>query len=280
MKIDGLFESMAEASEKKAEASENDYINEAGLLCCGKCHTPKQMEIEYNGKKFKPVVMCKCEQEKADKEEAERVQRQKVMETNRLRNMGFPDAEMRNCTFEKDDRTNEKLSSVAHKYVDNFSIMLKRGKGLLLFGNVGSGKTFIASCIANALIDEGYPCLVTNFARLTNTLSGLYEGKQAYIDSLNEFSLIVIDDLASERDTEYMNEIVMNIIDARYRSGLPVIITTNLTADEIKNPAEIRKQRIYSRLLEMCVPVEVKGTDRRKERLKEDYKEMKELLGL
>ena len=123
-------------------------------------------------------------------------------------------------------------------------------------------------------------CLVTNFARLTNTISGMYEGKQEYIDGLDRFDLIVIDDLASERDTEFMGEIVQNIIDARYRTGKPLIVTTNLTSDDLKNPAEIRKQRIYSRLFEMCVPVEVKGTDRRKEKLKQDYKSMEDLLGL
>ena len=122
--------------------------------------------------------------------------------------------------------------------------------------------------------------MVTNFARLVNTISGMYGGKQEYIDGLNQFDLLVIDDLASERDTEYMGEIVQNIIDARYRSGLPLIVTTNLTSEELKFPAEIRKQRIYSRLFEMCVPVEVTGTDRRRQKLINEYDEIGNLLGL
>lgn len=158
--------------------------------------------------------------------------------------------------------------------------MRERGKGLLFFGTVGTGKTFHAACIANALIDKGYPCLVTNFARLVNTLQGMYEGKQQYIDSLNKFDLLVLDDLAAERDTDYMNEIVQNIVDSRYRAGLPTIVTTNLTADELKNPADIRKARTYSRLLEMTFPVEVKGADRRKAKLASDYNEFSDLLGL
>ena len=119
---------------------------------------------------------------------------------------------------------------------------------------------------------------MTNFARLTNVISGMYEGKQEYLDRLNEYDLMVIDDLASERNTEYMGEIVQNIIDSRYRSGLPLIITTNLTADELKHPADIRKERVYSRLFEMCIPIEVKYQDRRKNRLKAEYEPLMALL--
>jgi DNA replication protein DnaC len=189
----------------------------------------------------------------------------------------FPTA---NWTFKNDDGKNPKLSEAMKNYVNNFTDFKKEGKGLLLFGTVGTGKTYLAACIANSLIDKDYRVLMTNFARLCNTISGMYDGKQEYIDGLSKFDLLVIDDLASERDTEFMAEIVHNIIDSSYRSGKPLIVTTNLAAEELKNPAEIRKQRIYSRLFEMCLPVEVKGADRRKQKLKDDYKELEDLLDL
>lgn len=151
-----------------------------------------------------------------------------------MRSMGFPESEMHRWTFAADDGADPKTTGIAKRYVEKFDLMKERGKGLLFFGSVGTGKTFHAACIANALIDRGYPCLVTNFARLVNTLSGMYEGKQQYIDSLNKFDLLVLDDLAAERDTEYMNEIIQNIVDSRYRAGLPTIVTTNLTANELK----------------------------------------------
>jgi DNA replication protein DnaC len=232
------------------------------------------------GAERKPFCLCKCAAAARDAEEAEYRRREKLQAIQRLRHVGFPDVEMTRWTFDNDDGTNEKLSTAARNYVANFAEMKKRGKGLLLFGKVGAGKTFASACIANALIDSGVPCLVTNFARLVNTISGMYDGKQDYIDSLNRFDLLVIDDLASERDTEYMGEIVQNIIDSRYRAGLPLIVTTNLTAEELKHPQEIRKQRIYSRLFEMCVPVEVKHRDRRKDKLIADYDELNALLGL
>lgn len=277
--MEQFVDSLIKKASETIRAEEGDYYKD-GLLYCGKCNTKKQTRIEVFGKIKTPYCLCKCEKEKKDREEEQRQLIEQQRKIENLKRMGFPDSEMQKWTFSKDDGKNNKISTVAHNYVDNFSEMWKKGKGLLLYGNVGTGKTFISACIANALINKGYPCLVTNFARLTNTISGMYDGKQQYIDGLDKFSLLVIDDLASERDTEYMGEIVQNIIDARYRSGQPLIVTTNLTADELKHPAEMRKQRIYSRLLEMCVPIEVKGTDRRKEKLKEDYKEMEQLLGL
>lgn len=280
MDLDGVMNSIEQVAANNIRKNDGDYLNENGLLMCGKCHTPKQVEVEVFGKKRTPMCLCKCEKEKRDAEEAERKRIEFMQTVQCLRSMGFPDSEMKRWTFEKDDGTNEKISTVARNYVENFREMLKEGKGLLFFGTVGTGKTFISACIANALIDKGYSCLVTNFARLINTVSGMYEGKQEYLDSLDKFALLVIDDLASERDTEFMSETVQNIIDARYRAGKPLIVTTNLTAEELKHPAEIRKQRIYSRLFEMCIPIEVVGMDRRRTKLREDKKKFDKLLGL
>lgn len=278
-----IFTGMLETIETKAaesiKANEGDYEVD-GILYCGHCNTPKQTVVQLFGRTMKPFCLCKCETEKRDKEKAEWERQQQRIRIESMRRDGFPDAEMQKWTFANDDHKNPKISQIAHKYVENFDVMRKKGKGLLLFGSVGTGKTFISACIANALIDQGYSCMVTNFARLTNTIQGMFDGKQDYLDRLNRFSLLVIDDLGSERDTEFMGEIVQNIIDGRSRAGLPLIITTNLSSEELKNPSDIRRQRIYSRLFELCVPVEVKGVDRRREKLKTEHDEFKELLGL
>lgn len=261
------------------QRNEGDYEKD-GLLYCGKCHTQKQARVNILGVEHKPMCMCKCESERYEQEKREAEQRSKIQRLETLRKEGFPDADLEKCTFESDDGANEKIIKIAKKYVDNFAEMKRRNKGLLLYGGVGTGKTFVAACIANALITKGIPCLVTNFSRLINTIQGQRDNRQEYIDSLCQFDLLVIDDLAAERDTEYMQETVMNIIDSRYRSGLPLIVTTNLTVNQIKNPEDIRKSRIYSRLMGMCIPIEVQGTDRRKTKLRDDYKEIGEMLGI
>lgn len=261
------------------KAEPEDYVRD-GLLYCGKCHTPKQTRVEFMGEIRTPYCLCKCAAEKWDAEKAAWDDRQRADRIAQLRRVGFPDSELARCTFDEDDGKSQRLSTVARRYVENFDEMCRRGKGLLFFGEVDGGKTFAAACIANALIDQGRPCLMTNFARLVNTLGGMFDGRQAYIDGLSRFDLLVIDDLASERNTEFMGEVIHNVIDARYRSRKPLIVTTNLTADELKNPQGVGRQRVYTRLFEMCVPVEVKGVGRRKRKLTEDYTDLKDILGL
>ena len=277
-----LIETMASKASQDSHYEEGDYLSENGLLMCGKCHTPKQCRFTatWDGKEKTPYTLCDCARAHRDAEEQARQAQNLHIEVNRLRKLGFPDNEMAEWTFAHDDGTDPKTTSIAHKYVDNFSEMKKRGKGLLLYGPVGTGKTHAAACIANELINQGHPCLVTNFARITNTLQGMFDGKQRYLDDLNRLDLLVIDDLAAERDTSYMNEMIFNIIDSRYRNGKPLIVTSNLTQAELTAPCSVDKERIYSRLLEMCVPVEVKGADRREKKLQDDSADMKRLLGL
>ena len=275
--MQGLLDGIAKATAASNPILEGDYVKD-GLWYCGKCNTPKQCAVNFLGVVKFPFCLCKCEKEKRDLAEQEVKRLEELRRISETRKLGFPDDEMATWTFDKDDGANPEIMKIARNYVANFGKMQQRNKGLLLFGTVGTGKTFAACCIANALIDKGYSALVTNFARLANTLQGLREDRQDYIDKLNAVNLLVIDDLAAERQTEYMQETVFNIIDSRYRSGRPLIITTNLTADELKNPADISRKRIYSRLFEVCIPFEVKGMDRRAESLKREYGEFRELL--
>lgn len=271
------------AIEQRATAAikteDGDYMKD-GLLHCGKCNTPKQCVVELFGMIRKPPCLCKCAKEARDAEDAARRQREFADTVKRYRSIGFPESEMAQWNFAADDGSNPKMTAAMQNYVQHFDTFHTQGKGLLLFGNVGSGKTFLAACVANAMIDKGVPCLVTNFARIANTVQGLFEGRQEYYDSLNRFPLLVLDDLSAERKTEYMQEIVFNVIDARYRAKLPLIITTNLTREQLMHPEDVTYQRIYSRLFEMCTPIEIAGADRRHAALKNDIAATKQLLGL
>jgi DNA replication protein DnaC len=279
MDISSAIDGIERAAAERIRAVEGDYY-EDGLLMCGKCHTKKQTRVTILGVERTPFCICKCEVERRDREEAERKRIEFEQTVKKLRKAGFPESDMEHWTFANADGSNERIMTAAKNYVANFNEFRKSGKGLLLFGTVGTGKTYAAACIANAMIDKGYPVLMTNFARIANTVSGMWEGKQEYYDSLNRFPLLILDDLATERNTEYMQEIVFAVIDARCRAVLPLIVTTNLTSEELKHPSDISYQRTFSRLLEMTVPVEVKGKDKRLEKLRADIQPMKDLLGL
>ena len=93
---------------------------------------------------------------------------------------------------------------------------------------------------------------------ILNKLTDMYAGdRNAYIDSFNRYQLMIIDDLGIERNSEFAREQVFSVIDSRYRSQLPMIVTTNLTVDELMDPADLARGRIYSRVLERCLPIRV-----------------------
>lgn len=276
---DAIIGIAARAAQQYAE-QEGDYRDADGLLMCGKCHTQKQVRQQFLGEMKVLHCACKCSIERNKREAEEKRKRDRMQYLDGMRRTGFPDAEMRKWTFQQDDGGNSKIIEIAHKYVDNFNVMRSQGTGLLLYGNVGCGKSFAAACIANALIDRGTPCMMTNFSRIINRLQESFDGRQKYIDNLSRFDLLVIDDMAVERNSEYVWENIMNIVDSRYRSGLPLIVTTNLTIGELADPSDIRRQRVYSRLKEMCVPIEVTGADRRTSKMERNIMSAKSLLGL
>ena len=257
----------------------HDFINADGILCCGRCGAEKEYKFVFAGRQKIVPCLCRCEQEKRDAEERARKRAEKERKIAEARGAGFPDKELQKYTFAADDRKNTRISDAMKRYVDNFPTFREKGQGLLLYGPVETGKTFMACCVANALIDNGYSCMATNFSRIANTVWSVSD-KQGYYDKLNSYDLLVIDDLGVERDTDYMQEIVFSVIDGRDRAGLPLIITTNLTLLEIKRATDIGKQRIYSRVMKMCFPVSVEGVNRRKDIICREYAATKEVLGL
>ena len=237
---------------------EDEYRNEAdGLIYCAKCHTPRQHRIQLNDRVLLPTVRCRCQQEAYEKEEAERKQQEFLMQVSRLKTNGLQDKSLRDYAFANDKGYNPEIQK-AHDYVAHWEEMKAKSLGLLLWGDVGTGKSFFAGCIANALLEKGIPVLMTNFSRILNTLTGMYsDDRNQFIDSLNKYSLLVIDDLGIERGTEFSLEQVFNVIDSRYRSKKPMIVTTNLTLDELKHPVDLAHARIYDRILERCVPLKI-----------------------
>lgn len=257
---------------------EDEYLNETDhLIYCKKCNTPRQTRVAYLDRIFTPTVPCKCEREQREIEDAEREKQEAIRNVSQMKASGLQDKSLHGYTFANDLGYNPEIQK-AYDYVANWDEMKAKSLGLLFFGDVGTGKSFLAGCIANALLEQQIPVLMTNFSRILNTLTGMYsDDRNHFIDSLNAYSLLIIDDLGIERNSEFALEQVFNVIDSRYRSNKPLIVTTNLTLDELKNPSDLAHKRIYDRVLERCIPIKINNKNIRRHNAKSNISEAKQL---
>lgn len=256
--LSSILIEMMRKIEADTPRNETDY-EKNGLLYCGVCHTPKQAFNEIF--KSNVPIPCAC-QINAKKERERRLYAQRI-ETCRA--VCFDNVRMRGFTFDVDDGQNADIGKVCRNYADHFKEM--DGKGLVLYGNVGTGKTFFACCIANALIDRGFSCRCTSFV-----------DQATKKEDLTQYDFVLLDDFGAERSTSYMDEVVYSTIDTLYRYQIPFVLTTNMTGQEMANASDSSTMRVLSRLHEMCIFYEVSGKDRRRETLKQDTPYYKNIL--
>lgn len=276
-----IFEQVINRIAKRAEKQDGDYYKE-NLLYCGKCNSPKERYLAV-GEMPETIVriMCKCEEE-ADREETKKNkidQRREGIEESIRELNAIGAARMPRFNFSMCDGVNKALTERMVKYAKNFDQVYDRNIGLLLYGNTGSGKTFFAECIADALIKNGRFALLTSVSELANAMSSNFnENRARILNYIKMVDLLILDDYGTERNTSFMNEQMFDIVDARYVSNRPVIITTNLSPEAMKANSDIYVKRIAERLLESCVAIEVKGETRRVAKANDKIQQLKEIL--
>lgn len=259
---------------RKSAARENpgDFRRD-GLLYCGKCGMSKECRVDFGDGQMVVGSICLCEKKAIEREKEKQAQRERMLNALNLRVQGIQDRAMHRYTFAAAEESRN--ISRCRAYAERWPEMLANNAGLLFWGGVGVGKTYAAACIANAVIDRGAPVLMTSFPKILN--SGWDKAEIA--DQMKRFQLLVIDDLGVERESDYALEIVQLVVDERYKSGMPAIVTTNLTLKELENPKNLRYARIYDRVLEMCVPVYFDGPSRRQEKRKDKLRLVREVFG-
>ena len=157
-------------------------------------------------------------------------------------------------TFADDDGANAEASKLARHYAERFGDL---EFGLLMFGETDQGKTFLSECIAAALIEQGYSVVMRSVPDIVRLAQ--QNGFEDWMQPLMVCDLLILDDLGAERTTEFAQEAVYAVVDGRYRRKKKTLVSTNLTRVELQSPGNITSNRIYSRLLERCLPFELKS---------------------
>ena len=260
----------------------DDYINPTdGLKYCGKCHTPKEAYfpdgMDFGGIKTH-ATQCRCAKEQREKEEQERIAHETAMQISQLRMDAFKDIPAAMWRFDQAAVHTPQLEK-AQKYVKHWEIFHKSGQGLLLFGGVGTGKSYAAGCIANALIDRKISVLFVHMTDVINRMQGNFGAdRENYLKSLMRPDLLILDDLGAERNTTYGKERVFDVINHRRLSCKPMIITTNISVNAMQKATDLDDRRIYDRILEVCTPIAFTGESFRKSNAAENLKKAAQYL--
>ena len=156
--------------------SESEYLGDDGLIHCGRCHGRRQLVVTVDGMIYYPRALCPCQRAALEAREREQKALEQRDRIQRNRSLGLQEPMLRGYTFRLDKGYDPELMEKMHRYVANWEQMYQRGMGLLLWGDVGTGKSYAAGCIANALLDQGVSVMMTNFSRILNALSSLQQG--------------------------------------------------------------------------------------------------------
>ena len=200
------------------ELAEDEYIDLSdGLIHCKKCGGQRQTVVPCFGKSgyFMPRCICQCQREAEEQRKAAEERQRRMERIKRRKAQGLQDRYLYDYTFSNDNGQNP-LMDKAHAYVENWKEAYKSNIGLLLFGDVGTGKSFFAGCIANALLDRDVPVLMTNFPTILNRLTGMFsedilicDPEAEYFPLVNRLEGQVIK--ISPTSTQYVNPMDINL---------------------------------------------------------------------
>ncbi len=283
-----LFAGIAEKFLKDQKINPGDTYDSEGFLVCGKCKKRRQAFMlmedptpdEPDRKRpVKVTAQCDCDKRRELEEQKKEENRVAMERVNRLKKASLMEERLQSAKFDSFQITkhNERNLKLCKRYATAFDTMLEKNQGLLMWGRVGTGKSFAAACIANYLLDRGIPVMMTSLVKLLELIQSGDEKESDIISRMNSAKLVIFDDLGAERNTDYALEKIYNIVDSRYRKQLPMLFTTNLSITDMKEEADTRYKRIYDRVFESCYPMQFVGPSWRRIEASRRFEEMEEL---
>lgn len=237
---------------------------------CGRTVPP--LEVEVFGKIKLIRAACACEQEQwlaEAREQREREQRQRIEQLFSMAELGPRFSE---CAFEN---WQPRLGAVeAHKaalnYVENWRDYRLQGRGLILFGQPGNGKSHLAAAIVNRLLADGVCCVFRTVPALLKKIQATWDEdigvtEHSLVQALVSADLVILDDAGAEKWSAWSESTLYYVIDERYRWKRPVVVTSNCSLDELEKQVGTRA---FDRLVETCSLVENRATSYRQEQAK------------
>ena len=169
------------------------------------------------------------------------------------------------------DKSNIDALNAAKEFAKNLQ------HGLILHGKPGRGKTFLAAITAQEVLKQGKSAIFGDVPSMLEDLRSNYSKNndnrlEEQMKALAKADLVVLDDIGTEKPTEWAVNRLYLVVNDRYNANKPLIVTSNYTSKEIAErlnkptdakSAGVTGDRIVSRIMEMCEVFSIRGEDRR-----------------
>jgi DNA replication protein DnaC len=259
--------------------NDDEVLGADGLPYCKRCGGARGEW--YDGRLFRYKCNCQSlECERREREERNRLRKDELRKASNIAT-GYE-----KCRFADKHITKENAEKVERckRYCAVAEEMLKGGFGVYIYGAPGTGKTFLAACMANELIDGLHSVFMTGFAEIEREMKTAF-GKaeqREFVERALRADFLFLDDLGTEElkkeENSWAQAMVYDVINRRYASKKPVICTGNYSFAEMAEK-QIYPDRTTGRLSELCsLVIELNGVDERKLASKRRRGKMKECL--
>lgn len=178
------------------------------------------------GDPVKRLIPCHCQGRRYAAATQERL----------LSESGLSASILERFTFARFDATGYPMLDQLRREVESFADA--PDGWMTIFGSYGTGKTHLAIAAAGRMIDAGHPVFYGVVPQLLDDLRAAFsrdgeDGFDARWRRLQQAKVLILDDLGSQRSTDWTNERLFNLLDRRYLDEQPTLVTSNLTPDQI-----------------------------------------------
>ena len=257
-----------------------DEYRKDNMIYCKNCDTPRTCYLTE-----KTIVRCICKCQEIDRDEKLRKEEEnkRLMKLEKIKKASLIGERYKNTSFENTELGRNTTFDTAFKrckkYCEVSEMVLDEGMGIYLYGDKGTGKTHLMSCIANDLMNKGYQTLFTNFFEISKMIRSSFGSasvnENEYIDRLATIDFLFIDDLGTERVKTnegdlWLQEKIFDVLNKRYNMKKPTIFTSNHSLRELISERGFMEKTI-DRIAEMSTAIiKVEGSSYRLENRKKE----------
>lgn len=220
----------------------NDEYLQDGVIFCKNCHTPRMVVLQD----FKTRCLCLCQSKKRDEEFVNKRKAEEFEKIKNLKASSLMAEKYMTASFDNTDlnRPQSFLNALSRgkKFCMNWKNVSECGAGMFLYGNKGTGKTYITACIANYLMDRLVPVHMTNLLEFSKKIracySNDYETEDEVILKFAQVPLLIIDDVSIVKFTKnkedlFIQEKFYDLANYRYIKNLPTLFSSNLSLEDL-----------------------------------------------